>query len=180
MKGKLFLTAAITVAAVVCMGTVYAAVGTQEDPLVTLSYLNDKFAPDVLSQVDARVAEQQGELKAQLDQQIQDFTKDIQSQLGQTAEGGTQAGGGSVYSVVSLSAGQTLIGETGCEVMLRAGSAVCVSSVDPGLIDMTDGTTLNGGKGLVKNHLYMMTADERGVKADDDVTLLVRGGYTIQ
>jgi hypothetical protein len=65
--------------------------------------------------------------------------------------------------------------------MLRVGSASCVAPSSPGLIDETDGTTLESGKGLVKNHLYMMTIDERGVKATaETVKLLVRGSYSIR
>ena len=40
--------------------------------------------------------------------------------------------------------------------------------------------TLESGKALVKNHLYMMTISDRGVRATAaTVKLLVRGGYTI-
>ena len=82
--------------------------------------------------------------------------------------------------MVTLSNGQTLTGQIGCEVMLRVGSAVCVSSSAPGLIDETAASTLNNGGGLVQNHLYMMTIENRGVKATAATTkLLVRGSYTI-
>ena len=65
--------------------------------------------------------------------------------------------------------------------MLRVGTANCVSPSSPGLIDETDASILESGKALTKNHLYMMTIDERGVKATAATTkLLVRGGYTIR
>ena len=73
-----------------------------------------------------------------------------------------------------------LTGGIGCEVMLRIGSASCVASAAPGLIDETAGTTLNGGGSLAANHLYMMTIEDRGVQANSDtVKLLVRGSYTL-
>ena len=64
--------------------------------------------------------------------------------------------------------------------MLRSGSATCVSAdkSTPGLVDITDGSSINHGSALQTNHLYTMTAD-RGVSAADAVTLLVRGSYTI-
>ncbi|MEI3305433.1 MAG: hypothetical protein V8R40_05020 [Dysosmobacter sp.] len=37
--------------------------------------------------------------------------------------------------MVTLSNGQTLKGDIGCEVMLRVGSAVCVYPSNPGLVD---------------------------------------------
>lgn len=84
------------------------------------------------------------------------------------------------FVVVTLSEGQTLTGDIGCEVMLRVGSAVCVSPSDPGLIDETAGTTLAGGGALVQNHLYMMTIEGRGVRATAGTTkVLARGSYTV-
>ena len=84
------------------------------------------------------------------------------------------------YSVVTLTSGQTLVGDIGCEVMLRVGSAVCVAPSSPGLIDETTAGTLNNGGALVQNHLYMMTIEGRGVQATAATTkLLVRGSYTV-
>ena len=135
---------------------VAAGAGTDQDPLVTLSYLNETFMNDVLKRVDEKIT--------QRDQQL--------AQQG--------VGSASSFAVVDLSKGQTLTGAIGCEVMLRVGSAVCVAPSAPGLIDETDGKTLNDGGALVKNHLYMMTIDGRGVKATSDtVKVLVRGSYTI-
>ena len=95
---------------------------------------------------------------------------------------GTSGGSGSVdtFTVVTLTSGQVLTGDIGCEVMLRVGSAVCTSPSAPGLIDETAASTLNSGGALVQNHLYMMTIEGRGVKATATTTkLLVRGTYTI-
>ena len=64
--------------------------------------------------------------------------------------------------------------------MLRIGSATVVSGTEPGLIDVTTGGTLNNGKALEKNHLYMATIADRAVKAGAaTVKLLIRGGYTL-
>ena len=84
------------------------------------------------------------------------------------------------FTVVTLSNGQVLTGDVGCEVMLRVGSATCVSPSTPGLIDETTAGTLNNGGSLVQNHLYMMTIEGRGVQATAATTkLLVRGSYSI-
>ena len=155
-----------------------AGAGSQEDPLVTLSYLNDTFLPDALKQVDEKLASRNEALSKQLDEQIKAGLQAVEGtgSAQTTAPGDTQA-----FSVVTLSKGQTLTGKVGCEVMLRVGTATCVSSSSPGLIDETDGSTLGGGKALVKNHLYMMTIDGRGVKAGAASTkVLVRGDYTIK
>ena len=138
-------------------------VGSSEDPLVTLSYLNDTFLNTILGKVDQKIANRNNQIIQQLGGQ----------------SGGT-TGSTAAFSVVTLSNGQVLTGDIGCEVMLRVGTAVCVSPSSPGLIDETAAGTLNNGGALVQNHLYMMTIESRGVKATaGTVKLLVRGTYTI-
>lgn len=140
-----------------------AEAGSSGDPLVTLSYLNETFLNTILQRVDQKIADRNGQIVRQLG--------------GQTA-GGT--GSAATFTVVTLSSGQTLTGDIGCEVMLRVGSATCVSPSTPGLIDETTAGTLNNGAALAQNHLYMMTIEGRGVKATAATTkLLVRGTYTI-
>ena len=64
--------------------------------------------------------------------------------------------------------------------MLRVGSASCASPSSPGLIDSTDGSTLEGGRALVKNHLYLVTIKDNGIQATANNTkVLIRGTYTI-
>lgn len=141
-----------------------AEAGSTGDPLVTLSYLNETFLGNILSAVDQKIAARNSQIVQQLG--------------GSVSTGGTSTA--STFTVVTLSNGQTLTGQIGCEVMLRVGSAVCVSSSAPGLIDETAASTLNNGGSLVQNHLYMMTIENRGVKATAATTkLLVRGSYTI-
>ncbi len=134
-----------------------AEAGSSGDPLVTLSYLNDTFFNTIMQRVDQKIAER----------------------TGQAIPGGTSSSTAS-FTVVTLSQGQTLAGDVGCEVMLRVGSAVCVSPSDPGLIDETTGSTLADGASLVQNHLYMMTIEGRGVRASSATTkVLARGSYTV-
>ena len=145
------------------VGVAFAAgqQGSQSDPLVTLSYLNETFLGQIMTKVDQKIAARN-------------------SQLLQQSGGGTGSASSVEFQVVTLSKGQTLTGDIGCEVMLRVGSATCVSPSNPGLIDESAATTLNNGGALVTNHLYMMTIEGRGVKAGSGtVKLLVRGGYTI-
>ena len=136
-----------------------AEAGSSGDPLVTLSYLNETFMDSIMDRVDEKIAPRNSQLS------------------GPTGVGGTAA---DTFTVVTLSNGQTLTGGIGCEVMLRVGTAVCVSPSSPGLIDESSAATLNNSGALVTNHLYMMTIEGRGVKATAaTVKLLVRGSYTI-
>lgn len=145
------------------VGVAFAAgqQGSQSDPLVTLSYLNETFLGQIMTKVDQKITARN-------------------SQLLQQSGGGTGSASSVEFQVVTLSKGQTLTGDIGCEVMLRVGTASCVSPSSPGLIDETTAGTLNNGGALVTNHLYMMTIEGRGVKAGSATTkLLVRGSYTV-
>ena len=157
--------------------------GSQSDPLVTLSYLNQQVTPAILAQVDSQLTARQSELESKLTAVKDQYVKEVEAKLsvsGGTSSGGQTATGSAVYEVVTLSAGQTLTGGAACEFLLRSGTATCVSDASPGLVDMTDGTTLSSGNPLVTNHLYMVTIADRGLTATSSVKVLVRGSYTIQ
>lgn len=105
------------------------------------------------------------------------FMNEIMSKVESLAGG---KGTGDSFTVVTLSSGNTMKLSLGAEVMLRVGSAKCVASSEPGLIDTTGGTVLAGGKALTANHLYMTTVDGRGIQATaSTVKVLVRGTYTV-
>ena len=167
MKRKIALIlTAVLLGLAVCLPAAAAGAGTADDPLVTLSYLNETFLAAVQKRIDEAVASRNASLTAYID--------------GKLGSGGS-AGTVSSFAVVTIPAGKTLVGDIGCEVMLRVGGATCVSPSTPGLIDETTGGTLENGKALVKNHLYMMTIEGRGVKAGSGtVKVLVRGSYTIK
>lgn len=152
------LAAAAALCGVLVTSALAAEAGSAQDPLVTLSYLNETFMNTILARVDEKIA----------------------ARTGQTAGQAPGAASAAVFTVVTLANGQTLTGDIGCEVMLRVGTAVCVTPSAPGLIDETSAATLNNGGALVQNHLYMMTIENRAVRATAATTkLLVRGSYTI-
>jgi len=156
--------------------------GSQSDPLITLSYLEKQVTPSILSQMDSKVSAKQTELEKKLAGVTEAYVKEVEDKLassGGAGTGGSQTGA-AAYEVVTLSAGQTLTGGAACEFLLRSGTATCVSDSSPGLVDMTDGSTLANGGALKANHLYLGTIEGRGVKASTAVTIMVRGNYTIK
>ena len=165
--------AALALTGAVTAWALAAGVGPQDNPLITLSYLTNIFTGQVMDQVDEQVAEAQASLKGDFDQKIQETVDKLNGTAG--------SGASSTYSVVTLSRGQRLVMDIGCEVMLRVGGATCVADSAPGLVDMTSGGTLSNGGSLTANHLYMTTIENRSLLAGSDtVKVLVRGGYTIQ
>lgn len=159
---------------VVCTmaGVALAAQGGESDPLVTLSYLTDTFTPSILEQVDEKVEEREASLKKSLQSVADEYAEDVKG-------AGGSGESSPVYEVVTLSKGQKLTAGTSCEILLRSGTATCVSDSAPGLVDMTGGGTLANGGALTANHLYLATIAGRGVKASTAVTLMVRGDYSV-
>ncbi|MDR1217811.1 MAG: hypothetical protein LBJ99_04390 [Oscillospiraceae bacterium] len=170
MKKKILIAAAALAVIVATSLTIMAATdsGTQSNPLVTLSYLNEQFAPQIKADLRAEIAAAEAEL-----------TKKLSDSLASGSAQPAAPGAGPVFSVVTLSRGQTVSCSIGAELLLRIGSASAVGGA-PGLVDSTGGTTLAAGGALTANHLYMVTIEGNGIKADaDSVKVMIRGGYTV-
>lgn len=145
-----------------------ADAGGQDDPLVTLSYLNGVYLSRLLDEVDEKLASRNRDILSEL--------SGASSGLGSAAQPG---GGTADFEAVTLAAGETLRGSAGCEVLFRSGAAVCAAP--PGtqpLADTTSGALVSGGGALTANHLYLVL-DSAGVQAGGDVELLARGNYSI-
>lgn len=167
-----FGTAALSA---VLLGTVaaLAAGGDQTDPLVTLSYLDQTAIPQIVKQVEEQTASRQKELEERLAAQITQY-------LAQAGPGaGTSSGGSASFTLVSLSSGQVMSLDVGCEILPRIGTVTVRANTSPALIDTSTGGTVNSGTALTSNHLYMATIADRTLTASGDVKLLVRGGYSI-
>ena len=145
-------------------GAVALAAGDQSDPLVTLSYLTEKFLPDLEKSTQEKADAKSAEL-----------TKQFEQLAGQSGTGGSAS-----YQVVTLSAGQRMNLGLGAEVMLRVGSATAGAAVNPALVDTTTGGNLNSGGALVQNHLYMATMTDHYITAGSGtVKVMVRGSFSL-
>ncbi|MGP1569802.1 MAG: hypothetical protein ACTTH0_02670 [Eubacteriales bacterium] len=84
------------------------------------------------------------------------------------------------YKPLELKAGQSLIGGEGCEIIPRSGFVTALAPQD-GLADVTAGNEIKQGYTAPTNHLMIVSrSDGRGIKAQEDSWILVRGKYTIQ
>ncbi len=117
--------------------TVMANPGSDNDPVISLSYLKEIFQPEV--------------------------EKDL------------------TFNVVSVNKGQTLIGDTGTEMILRMGQATIIATNMGGIADTTAGFDLADGTDMPSNHyLIIPKNDGRGVKAKTDCLIMVKGKYEIK
>ena len=175
IKTRLLTMAAIVIVALFTFGIAAAATGgygSSSDPLITLSYITDIFMPEMNKSIDDAVEAKTTELSADLDTTI--------AELEAKYNEASLASAASTYTVISMSSGERLVGLKGCEIMLRVGNAFCVATASPGLIDTSSTGVLEDGAYLEKNHMYMVTIDGRGIEADGDIMIIVRGDYTIE
>ncbi len=170
-KSRKIVAAVLALAVTALCGTVaLAAAGGENDPLVTLSYLNQTVIPDILRQVEEKTAAKQRELERDLSAQIEAYKAD---------SGSSEEDLG--FTLVTMTEGQTLNVSVGCEMLLRIGSARVNANGSPALIDETTGESIIPGASLEENHLYMATIAERSLTATAaSVKILVRGGYTVE
>lgn len=86
-----------------------------------------------------------------------------------------------LYSVVNVPQGATLLGESGTEFVLRGGKATAIVTAKGGLLDATDGVDLGQGMAIKPNHqMVVPVSDGRGLLATTDVILIVKGTYTVK
>ena len=163
----------ILLAALLALGAAAMAAGgtagTEDDPLVTLSYLNEVFAAKVTEQFRQELDDKETALREALEERV--------TALEAQVPGAGKAGGD--YAVETLSDGQTLIAQRGTELMLRVGEAVVTADDEPGLVDTSTAGNLADGGSLVKNHLYMVTINGNGIRVVGTVKIVARGDYTI-
>ena len=152
----------IMLATLVVGSSVYAAkgdAGSSNDPLVTKSYVDSK-----VTQLQKTV-EVQASMIDLLTQEINNMGKEESSS----------------YEVVTVPAGQSIVGKQGTEIIVRSGNGQVLASDGGGLQDMTEGTDLLGGSEIPKYHLVIIPReDSRGIYATKDLIVMVRGGYNIQ
>ncbi|MDD2484072.1 MAG: hypothetical protein PHQ50_03435 [Eubacteriales bacterium] len=85
------------------------------------------------------------------------------------------------FQVVFVEKGKKVIGEEGTELILRGGTAVAVDNGTNGLSDLTAATELMGGAAVAKNHLLVVPRnDGRGISAQSDIYVMIKGGHTIK
>jgi len=177
MKRKIFIGIAVLAAVAFVSGVsilAFAAPGSQDDPFITLSYLNEVYKAEIMSEI--KKTEQ--DMTEKFNSRISALESQLQSGQGNITL--TPApGGADVFSVVTLRNGQSLTCSVGAEIMLRIGTATGFGTA-PALVDYTGGATISSGTALTTNHMYLVTIEGNGVRATaDNVRVLVRGSYKI-
>lgn len=161
--------------------------GSEQDPLVTKSYVDQKIAAlqagGVVSSGSAGTGTAGSAEVAQLQTDVGELTHFIIDAL--TGVDSLKARMNSLESgfvVVEVPAGKTILLNGGSEAIVRSGSATAIGGTYGGLANVTNGTDLKSGAAIPNQHLLISSrSDGRGLKiGGNTVFLLVRGGYTLK
>ncbi|CAM3776148.1 hypothetical protein [Marinicrinis lubricantis] len=125
--------------------------GTVNDPLVTKGYVDQKI-------------------------------NELAQQIGSGGAGtGSNQGTASSLEIITLAPGETLYAGEGTEFTLRVGTAYAVSNDANGIPDVTEGTNIEKGSVIPRDHLLLFPREGRGIQADADqkgnVIVMVVGSY---
>ncbi|MDE6181789.1 MAG: hypothetical protein K2F59_01110 [Eubacteriales bacterium] len=154
MKHKLIIGLEVLLASVILATgvTVFAnQAGSEADPLVTKSYVDDK---------------------------INKALETINSSSGNTGNININT---ISYTPVYATVGQTLYGKEGTEIILRSGKGVAIVPTAEGISNITTGQDLRNNVSIGKNHLLITPRDDgRGIKVTENAWFLVKGDYVIK
>jgi len=139
-----------------------ASPGTSSDPLVTLSYLDRVFRPRLIT--DATNAGR-------------DAMRSEVNRLVTAVESAPTPPSGQLFVSVTINNGQNHAIPRGAEVMLRDGTARLTAGGQ--LVNHAGGTALSAGNAaannLVRNNMYLASADATITAVGGAATILVRG-----
>ena len=164
----------------------YAVYGDSDitnDPLVSLSYINEVLWPEIEDMIERAISGDDFERTETDTEEDTEVDTETESETDtEVPEEPITEVKGFEYEVLHLMENTLLLSETPCEIILRSGHAAAyLGGNDNGLADLTDGGELMEGDSLVSNHLLMIPrGDGRGVRiTSSEAYIMVRGGYRI-
>lgn len=194
-KWTIWLTCALVAVLMVAgLGVIAAEYGSQSDPLVTLSYIEQVLLPQAKKDVDQQVEDSMEDFEDLLNAKNKDVQKYIDKKLRSFAsgdvdealveviaalileEGETSSVSNAPWAVITVPAGATVVCEPGVQAVLRSGQASSTAL----LVDLSNGEDLTAGKALALNHMYVTDASGEGFFTAQGCTVLISGGYTVQ
>ncbi len=166
MNKKFKIVAAVAVLSVTSLYAADSKIGTDEDPLVTKSYVDKQIAlanSGASSDLEARLLAQE------------DLINVLLQEIASLKEAGSSS-----FEIVNVPAGSVIYGKQSSELIIRSGEGNIIASSAGGVQDLTDGVDLAGGVKAPNNNLLLVPREDgRGIMANKTMVVMVRGGYTI-
>ena len=160
-----------------------AVYNPENDPLISLSYLNEVVLPtydEKLATLEEKITALT-KTTAKLEESLTAANTEIatlKSQIGEAPQGS----GLGQYEVVHLKKSAKLLAKSPCEIILRTGSAIIVSITANGLNDISTGEELLNAVNVPLYHCLLVPRgdDGRGIQiTSGDAYVMVRGEYEI-
>lgn len=155
---KLKTISVILVLLLIAAVPICASASGDTDPLISLSYLTEIFAPS-------------------LKQEIINEVKDLISEQAPSADTPQED------TVVMLEKGQRIIPEYDSQVVMRGGKAYFIGSgADSYLTDLTSGTQVQSGAPLTAGHIYVTQGENDGsyiLISEGGASVMLSGGNEI-
>lgn len=188
-RSKKFKIAVLIAIVLVTASLVYIVIaanpGEEDNPLITLSYLNNVFKPDIDKKILNNVkSEVDKKVDISANEQIKKIIdEEISNRIISPEEISIQT-----YHPIEVPEGKTILGYAGTEIILRAGSAVSVAGKDEngneilsqGLSNITTGIDALPGEKIERNQNYIVPRrDGRGISVTSYSCIMIRGKYDI-
>lgn len=206
MKRIVKITACVLLAALLALGALVAAseatYSSEDDPLISLSYVNKVLLPQIKEMIESIVAGAElGDIIITLPEETTVAPETTEEPKVTTAEPeettapepevtfplGT-VNTGSQYVIVNPKEGDVLYASVNsCEVIVRSGKTTVVSPFtvkweEQGISDTTDGKEIYNGEEIPTNHTLIIPRDDgRGVViGEGGAWIMVRGDFIIK
>ena len=155
---------------------------TENDPLVSLSYINGVLTPAFEKYVDDRIQNVSAEEIAAALMNNDSFKEYVASVVSSSPQGGTSVPSSSAEFIkVNLDAGKRITASGKCELIVRSGEASVFCATDGAVKDVSASKTLSNGDGVILgDYIEISYADAAGiVSLRSGTEVLVRGEFTV-
>jgi len=167
-----------------------ASYDSSEDPIISLSYLTEVFRPSIVQDYEEKIAALEEKIDALTKSGITppetrpapETTPEPETQPEPETTPEPQPAAGMTYEVIQMKYGDCLFAAGPMDILLRAGTAICIApDATQGISDYTEGTEIYNGESLTKNHMCLIPrGDGRGIMATaESVYIMVRGEYSL-
>lgn len=158
---RMLIISSCTTLAMLTGFVIAADPGSSGDPLITLSYFEQKM--DELKEEFSKFTTTKEETKE--DEEKKEIEVDTSA---------------FIFKIENLKAGSTLKCGEGTEFIIRTGEMKAVASASGGLSDVTEGTNIDGDAVVPKNHHIVVPRDDgRGLSVVTGGAIMIKGKYEI-
>ena len=189
-KTCILLASALISAGIAVTSIITATEYSAEDPLISKSWVDNIFYPQIVQYVDAKIEE----VKALFSDSTETATPSVDGTQTETPSADSQgvassedeaAEQGTSFEVITLTSNQMLVAVDGSlELILRPGGTAAVYSEisGNGIADLTNATELLGGAAVPVNaYCLVPRGDGRGIVCTSQTAyVMVRGKYEIK